>query len=254
MQIFSKNQMQWKAKKLEEGDAARFREEIDRHGIVETVIHDSYLINLASPDKTLLEKSRVAFLDEMRRAQLLGVRYLIFHPGAHVGSGEQVGIRRAADSMNWARREFGSSDVMLLLEITAGQGSLLGHSFEQLAEMMDLLEDQKGAGVCFDTCHAYAAGYDLKTRKGYEETIDSFDEIIGVDRIRAMHINDSKGKLGSHLDRHEQIGKGHIGVDGFRSLMNDHRFDGIPMLLETPEGQKEYANELRLLRSLVRRD
>ena len=252
MQIFSKNQMQWKTKPLADSDVAQFREEVSRNGIVETVIHDSYLINLASPDKALQKKSREAFLDEMQRAKLLGVRYLVFHPGAHVGSGEQAGIRTIADSMNWARNEFGSSDVTPLLEITAGQGSVLGHSFEQLAKMIDLLEDQKDAGVCFDTCHAYAAGYDVRTPKGYERTFDMFDDVIGLDRLKAMHINDSKGKLGSRLDRHEQIGKGYIGVDGFRNLMNDERFRDVPMVLETPGGEKEYARELELLRSLVR--
>ncbi|MCJ7488990.1 MAG: deoxyribonuclease IV [Thermoplasmata archaeon] len=252
MQIFSKNQMQWKTKPLADSDVAQFREEVSRNGIVETVIHDSYLINLASPDKALQKKSREAFLDEMQRAKLLGARYLIFHPGAHVGSGEQSGIKAIAASLNWVRNEFGSSDVTPLLEITAGQGSVLGHSFEQLAKMIDLLEDQKDAGVCFDTCHAYVAGYDVRTPKGYERTFDMFDEVIGLDRLKAMHINDSKGKLGSRLDRHEQIGKGYIGVDGFRNLMNDERFRDVPMVLETPGGEKEYARELKLLRSLVR--
>lgn len=252
MQIFSKNQMQWKTKPLADSDVAQFREEVSRNGIVETVIHDSYLINLASPDKALQKKSRGAFLDEMQRAKLLGARYLIFHPGAHVGSGEQSGIKAIAASLNWVRNEFGSSDVTPLFETTAGQGSVLGHSFEQLAKMIDLLEDQKGVGVCFDTCHAYAAGYDVRTPKGYERTFDMFDDVIGLDRLKAMHINDSKGKLGSRLDRHEQIGEGHIGVDGFRNLMNDERFRDVPMVLETPGGEKEYARELKLLRSLVR--
>ncbi len=254
MQIFSKNQMQWKVKPLAESDVAQFREEISRNGIVETVIHDSYLVNLASPDEALQKKSREALLDEMQRARLLGARYLIFHPGAHVGSGEQSGIKAVAASLNWVRAEFGSSDVIPLLEITAGQGSVLGHSFEQLAKMIDLLEDQKGVGVCFDTCHAYAAGYDVRTSKGYERTLDMFDDVIGLDRLMAMHINDSKGRLGSRLDRHEQIGKGYIGVEGFRNLVNDERFSDVPMVLETPAGEKEYPRELKLLRSLVRKD
>lgn len=253
MQIFSKNQMQWKAKPLQLEEAESFRISMRENGISEAVIHDSYLINLGSPDKALLKQSREAFLDEMVRAKHLGVRNLIFHPGAHMGSGEQAGLKRIAESMNWARREFGSSDVTLVLEITAGQGSVLGYSFEQLARIIDLVEDQKGVGVCFDTAHAYAAGYDVKTRAGYEKTFDQFDEVIGLDMLKAMHLNDSKVKLGSRIDRHEQIGKGLIGLEGFRNFVNDKRFERIPMVLETPEGEKGYKKELKTLRSLMRR-
>lgn len=251
MQIFSKNQMQWKAKPLDLGEAERFKTNMSEHGIVEAVIHDSYLINLASPDKELLKKSREAFLDEMVRAKHLGVRYLIFHPGAHMGAGESVGLKRIAESLNWARKEFGSGDVKHVLEITAGQGSVLGYSFEQLAKIIDMLDDQKNAGVCFDTAHAYAAGYDIKTEKGYEQTFRRFDEVIGLDMLKAMHINDSKVRQGSRLDRHEEIGKGLIGLDGFRNLMNDQRFSEIPMVLETPQAEKTYKQELKTLRSLI---
>ena len=253
MQIFSKNQMQWKAKPLDLEEAEKFVENSKQKKILETVIHDSYLINLASPDKSLLKQSREVFLEEMVRAKHLGVRYLIFHPGSHMGSGEQVGMKRIAESMNWARTEFGSGDVQLLLEITAGAGRVLGQSFEQLAKIMDQLDDQKNAGVCFDTCHAYAAGYDIKVRSGYEKTFELFDEVIGLDRLKAMHLNDSKGALGSRRDRHEQIGKGNIGLEGFRNFMDDSRWEGIPMVLETPKGEKGYKQELKLLRSLIKR-
>jgi len=253
MQIFSKNQMQWKAKPLDLEEAEKFVENSRQKKILETVIHDSYLINLASPDKSLLKQSREVFLEEMVRAKHLGVRYLIFHPGSHMGSGEQVGMKRIAESMNWARTEFGSGDVQLLLEITAGAGRVLGQSFEQLAKIMDQLDDQKNAGVCFDTCHAYAAGYDIKVRSGYERTFELFDEVIGLDRLKAMHLNDSKGALGSRRDRHEQIGKGNIGLEGFRNFMDDSRWEGIPMVLETPKGEKGYRQELKLLRSLIKR-
>ena len=253
MQIFSKNQMQWKAKPLDLEEAEKFVENSKQKKILETVIHDSYLINLASPDKSLLKQSREVFLEEMVRAKHLGVRYLIFHPGSHMGSGEQVGMKRIAESMNWARTEFGSGDVQLLLEITAGAGRVLGQSFEQLAKIMDQLDDQKNAGVCFDTCHAYAAGYDIKVRSGYERTFELFDEVIGLDRLKAMHLNDSKGALGSRRDRHEQIGKGNIGLEGFRNFMDDSRWEGIPMVLETPKGEKGYRQELKLLRSLIKR-
>lgn len=251
MQIFSKNQMQWKAKPIDLEEAERFKEQSKAHEIVETVIHDSYLINLGSPDKALLKRSREAFLDEMVRARHLGVRYLIFHPGAHMGAGEQAGLKKIAESMNWARNEFGSGDVQLVLEITAGQGRVLGYSFEQLAKIISMLEDQKNVGVCFDTCHAYAAGYDIKSKHGYARTFDLFDEVLGLKYLKAMHINDSKGKQGSRLDRHEQIGEGYIGVDGFRNLMNDKRFERIPMVLETPQGDRQYKRELKALRSLI---
>ncbi len=252
MQIFSKNQMTWRAKPLDLAEAEAFATASKEHGIVETVIHDSYLINLASPDKALLKQSREAFLDEMVRAKHLGVRSLIFHPGAHVGSGEAVGLKRIAESMDWARKESGSKDVTLVLENTAGQGSVLGHSFDQLARIIDMLEDPKGAGVCLDTCHAYAAGYDLRTKAGYETTLRQFDEAVGLDRLKAMHLNDSKGKQGSRLDRHEDIGKGFLGIECFKNIMNDARLEGIPLVLETPGGEKTYKQELGTLRSLVK--
>lgn len=252
MQIFSKNQMQWKARPLDLDVAEDFKTKSKAFKIAETVIHDSYLINLGSPDKALLQQSREAFLEEMVRAKHLGVRYLIFHPGAHMGAGEQAGLKKVAESMNWARKEFGSGDVELILETTAGQGTYLGHSFEQLARIIGYLEDQKNVGVCFDTCHAYAAGYDIKTKKGYEATFELFDETLGMQYLKAVHLNDSKGKQGSRLDRHEQIGKGFIGMEGFKNFMSDERLERIPMVLETPEGDKKYKQELKALRSLIR--
>lgn len=252
MQIFSKNQMQWVSKPLELGDAEQYKANMEVHGIQETVIHDSYLINMGSPDKVLLKRSREGFLEEVVRAKHLGVRNLIFHPGAHMGAGEQAGMKRVADSLNWVRKESGVSEVRFVLENTAGQGTVLGHSFEQLAKIIDMLDDQKNVGVCFDTCHAYAAGYDVKTQKGYERTFEMFEGVLGVGMMRAMHLNDSKGKMGSHLDRHEQIGKGMLGLECFRHFMEDDRWDGIPMVLETPLGEKGYKQELKALRALVK--
>lgn len=252
IQIFSKNQMQWNSKPISEQEALDFREGMKRYEMAEAVIHDSYLINLASPNKDALTRSREAFLDEALRAQKLGVRNLIFHPGAHTGSGESEGLRVIAESLNWVRDKFDSMDVLFVLETTAGQGSVLGYSFEQLAKIIDMLNEPKGAGVCFDTCHSYAAGYELKSKKGYEETLDLFDDVIGLDRLKAAHLNDSKGKRGSHLDRHEQIGEGHIGEEGFRNIVNDKRLDHIPMVLETPAGDKRYAQELRKLRQMIK--
>jgi len=253
MQIFSKNQMQWRAKPLDLDEAEKFKTNSSEFGIKETVIHDSYLINLRSPDKALLKQSREAFLDEMVRAKHLGVRNLIFHPGAHMGSGEQTGLKRIAESLNWARVEFGSGDVCLALEITSGQGTVLGYSFEQLAKIISMLDDQKNAGVCIDTAHAYGAGYDIKTKKGYEKTFEQFEDVVGLEFVKAMHVNDSKVPLGSRKDRHEQIGDGYIGLDGFTNFMNDDRWEGIPMVLETPQGDKMYKKELKILRSLVKK-
>jgi len=252
MQIFSKNQRQWKAKPLDPGDAEQFKKNCDDHGIEETVIHDSYLINLCSPKDEQLKRSRETFLDEMTRAKHLGVRYLIFHPGSHVGTGEKVGMKKISESLNWARCESGSNDVMLLLEITAGQGTNLGYSFEQLATMIDMLEEPDAAGICFDTCHAYAAGYDIKTKSGYRKTFELLDGVVGLDRLKAFHLNDAKGKLGSRLDRHEEIGEGFLGLECFEMFMNDDRWDGVPMVLETPRAEETYAEKLRVLRSLIR--
>ena len=253
MQIFSKNQMQWKAKPIDLEEAEKFIANSIEFGVKETIIHDSYLINLASPDRGLLKQSRETFLDEIVRAKHLGVRSLIFHPGAHMGSGEQAGLKKIAESLNWVRAEFGSGDVCMVLEITAGQGTVLGYSFDHLAKIISLLDDQKSAGVCFDTCHAYAAGYDVKTKDGYARTFDLFDDTIGLEFLKAMHLNDAKVKQGSNVDRHEQIGKGYIGLDGFRNFVNDERFSGIPMVLETPKGEKGYKQELKVLRSLIKR-
>ena len=251
IQIFSKNQMRWSSKPLAEADAEEFKASMKENAISEAVIHDSYLINLASPNKDLLKRSREAFLDEARRAEMLGIRSLIFHPGAHTGSGEATGLRTIAASLDWARERLGSGEVVFVLENTAGQGSVLGHSFEQLGRIIEMLSEPEGAGVCIDTCHSYAAGYELTTEEGYGETMDRLDDAVGFGRVRAVHLNDSKGKRGSHLDRHEQIGAGRIGDAGFRLIMNDRRFEGVPMVLETPGGVERYAEELKKLRLMI---
>ncbi len=253
MQIFSKNQRQWKAKPISIESADLFKENCEKFGVKETVIHDSYLINLASPDKGALKQSRESFLDEVVRAQHLGVRYLAFHPGSHGGAGESAGLKKIAESLNWARSEFGGGTVEFLLENTAGQGSALGYSFDQLAKVINLLDDQKRAGVCLDTCHTYAAGYDLRTKNGYGRTMDMFDDIVGLEYLKAAHLNDCKSAFGSRVDRHEQIGKGTLGLDGFRNLVNDKRLATRPMNLETPAGDKKYKQELKLLRSLIKK-
>lgn len=253
MQIFSKNQRQWRAKPADLEEAEKYQANMQKFGVLETVIHDSYLINLASPDPALLKQSREAFLDEMVRARHLGVEKLIFHPGSHTGSGEQAGLKKIAESLNWCREAFGGPGVVQVLELTAGQGSVLGKSFEQIARIIEQMDDRKNVGVCLDTCHTYVTGYDIKTKKGYKQTMDAFDDVLGLDRLCALHLNDSKGKLGSNLDRHEQIGKGFIGTEGFKNFVNDENLENVPMVLETPAGDKKYKAELKLLRSLIKK-
>ncbi len=253
MQIFSKNQRQWKSKPLTIEECDLFKDNCVKFKVKETVIHDSYLINLGSPDKDLLKKSREGFLEEMVRARHLGVTKLIFHPGSHSGSGEQAGLKKIAESLDWVREAFGGDEVHQVLELTAGSGSVLGSSFDQIAKIIGYMKHQEPVGVCLDTCHAYASGYDIKTKKGYEETIDAFDDALGLERLEAFHLNDSKGMMGSKLDRHEQIGKGYIGLDGFRNLVNDGRLEKVPMVLETPAAEKMYKKELKLLRSLIKK-
>lgn len=254
IQIFLKNSNQWKAKPLTDQDRILFREAQERSGIRPVLAHDSYLINLASPDPLLHQKSFKAFVEEMRRANFLGVPYLVLHPGAHMGAGTQSGIARIAKAL---KRTLNLVDppVSILLENTAGQGTSLGCRFEQLASIMERIGNAERVGVCLDTCHAFAAGYDIRTEKGYDAAIEEFDRLIGVDKIRAFHVNDSKKDLGSRIDRHCHIGKGFIGLDGFRYLVNDKRFTDIPKILETPKGEGFRADmkNLATLRSLIMR-
>jgi deoxyribonuclease-4 len=253
LQIFSKNQQQWRAKPLTEADIAKFKAEHQRCGSLPLVVHDSYLINLASPGDELWEKSIAAFGEELERCAALGIPYLVTHPGAHTGSGEEAGLRREADALN---RLFGAGiggDVMVLLETTAGQGSSLGHRFEHLARLIELVDHNDRLGVCVDTCHILAAGYDIRTPESYAATFEEFDRIVGLDRIKAFHVNDSQKDLGSRVDRHTHIGEGRIGIEGFRVLVNDTRFAGLPMILETPKGEdlaEDIAN-LAKLRGLI---
>lgn len=235
IQIFLKNSNQWKAKPLTEEDRALFKNAQKQSGIRPVIAHDSYLINLASPDKSLQRKSIEALIEEMERANFLNVPYLVLHPGAHVGSGVEAGIELISAALKHALDAV-EPPVALLLENTAGQGSSLGHSFEHLAAIMEKFPYQDRVGVCLDTCHLFAAGYDIRTQESYKATIQDFDRLIGVKKIWAFHINDSKKELGSHVDRHAHIGQGCIGLEAFRCLVNDRRFVRIPKILETPKG------------------
>ena len=250
IQIFSKNQNQWKAKPLSEETINRFKEALVEFDIKDTLIHDSYLINLGSVDEVKLEKSLEAFSDEIQRAEQLGVRYIVFHPGSHLGAGEDKGLENIARSLNYVIDKKSDSEVSLLLETTAGQGTNLGYRFEHLARIIDMVEDRARMGTCYDTQHTFAAGYDLRTKEGYDAVWREFDETVGLDTLKAFHLNDSRKELASRVDRHEHIGQGIIGETAFRRLMNDPRFFGIPMYLETPQGEEEYYANLKFLRSL----
>lgn len=255
IQIFSKNERQWIAKPLDADIVDRFHAERERMGIDPNllVIHDSYLINLASPKDDILEKSLAAFRDELRRGDVLGIPNLVTHPGAHTGSGVDAGLARFAQSLNEIFSELPDSRTVTLLETTAGQGTSLGRSFEDLATIIDQVEDKSRVAVCMDTCHIFSAGYDFRTPEQYAEMMTMFDEIVGIKYLRALHLNDSKMPFASNKDRHDQIGDGEIGLEGFRHFVNDARLCGLPGILETekdPAGDNDRRN-LATLRGLV---
>lgn len=248
-QIFSKSERQWKAKPLDPAVVERFRLETERTGITKLVAHDSYLINLASPKPEIREKSLAAFREELERCDALGIPDLVTHPGAHTGSGFEAGIQQFADSLNEIFDALPDNQALTLLETTAGQGTSLGRSFGELAAIIDKVEAKDRVGVCLDTCHVFAAGYDYRTPELYTTMMDEFDSAIGLDRLKVIHLNDSRFPLGSYRDRHDQIGAGEIGIEGFRQFVNDSRLAGIPGILET-EKDLEGENDLRNLETL----
>jgi deoxyribonuclease IV len=251
IQIFLKNSNQWHSKLLTEQDQALFQGAWKASSIRSVVAHDSYLINLASPDRNLRRKSLEAFIAEMRRANFLGVPCLVLHPGAHMGAGVPAGLSRVAKGLIRAI-DLVEPPIRILLENTAGQGSCLGHRFEHLAAILEKVDSPERTGVCLDTCHLFAAGYEIRTEERYKETLREFDRLIGIEKILAIHVNDSKKELGSRVDRHSHIGQGCIGLDAFRFLLNDPRFVSIPKILETPKGPgiEEDLMNLSTLRSL----
>ena len=249
--MFTKNQRQWSSPPLTEESVQAFKANCREHGFSPKHIlpHDGYLINLGNPDSGKRAQSLKAFTDEMRRCMLLGLDRLNFHPGSHLREiPEDDCLRLIADSVNAALEE--TEGVTAVLENTAGQGSNLGYSFEQLARIMELIRDSSRIGVCIDTCHSFAAGYDLKSEEGYEKTMEAFERTIGFRYLRGVHLNDSKSILGGRLDRHNSIGKGELGLEPFRRLMNDPRFEDIPMVLETID-ETLWPEEIRLLYSFV---
>ena len=253
IQIFTKSSRQWAASPYSKEEIENFKQNQKETGIGTVIAHDSYLLNLGSPDGGLRKRSVKGFIDEVERCETLGIPNLVAHPGAHMGAGEEEGIKLIAKSLDDVHKACPGYKVKVTLEITAGQGSNLGYRFEQIGRMIDATKESDRLRVCFDTEHAFAAGYDIRTEEGYERTFSEFNEVIELKCLAAFHLNDSKKEFHSRVDRHEHIGKGHIGIEGFRLLLNDKRFWGIPMCLETPKGPdlEEDRENLTLLRSLI---
>ena len=248
--LFTRNQRQWRSAPLSEKSIELFKQRCAEFGYTagDILPHDSYLINLGHPETEGLEKSRMAFLDEMQRCEQLGLDRLNFHPGSHLNKmTESECLTRIAESINWALDK--TSGVTAVIENTAGQGSNLGYTFEQIAEIIHQVKDKSRVGVCLDTAHTLASGYEIRTEEGFRDTFARFEEIIGFNYLRGMHINDSKKELATRVDRHDSVGKGVMGLKMFELLMNDSRFDGIPLILETPD-ESLWAEEIKLLYSL----
>jgi len=249
--LFTKNQRQWFSNPLTKTSISAFRENCEKldYKPFQILPHDSYLINLGHPEKEPLEKSRASFLDEMKRCELLGLDRLNFHPGSHLNLiGIEECLSRIAESINIVLAK--TSGVIAVIENTAGQGTNLGHTFEQIKLIIDGVEDKSRVGVCIDTCHAYTSGYDVKTAKGFTNTFEKFDTIIGIKYLKGMHLNDSKKDFGTRVDRHENIGTGFLGEDTFSFVVNDSRFDDMPLILETPE-ESLWEAEIKKLYSMI---
>lgn len=253
LQIFTKNASRWVQKPIDPKHVEKFHAAVEEWGAHPLLSHDSYLINLASPKEELFQKSIAAFADELERAELLGLDFLVMHPGAHVGSGVEAGIERIAAGMREAFDQVPHVKTRVLLENTAGGGSTMGRSFEELRDLLAAIDTPERTGTCIDTCHMFAAGYELRTEEGYQETMKQLDKALGARRVFALHLNDSKGDLGSHLDRHMHIGDGLIGKKGFQFVMQDDRFAGIPKILETPKVEDMDQQNLSLLEKLAKK-
>ncbi|MFH1964511.1 MAG: deoxyribonuclease IV [Acidobacteriota bacterium] len=253
LQIFVKNSNRWIGRNLGEEEALEFKTLIRQHGIKSVTAHSSYLINLASPDEALRQKSIAAFIDELKRCAYLDINSLVIHPGSHRGEGESGGIKKIVDSLSQVLDE-SDTGVQITLETTAGQGSSLGHRFEHFRDIISGLSGHPSIGVCLDTCHIFTSGYDIRTKTAYEKTMETFDSVIGFASLSLVHLNDSLKPLGSRVDRHEHIGLGYIGDDAFKNLITDPRFEKISKILETPKdraglGDLENLEKLRSFHS-----
>lgn len=253
LQIFTRNSNQWKGKPVSDADAELFRTKFAVSGLREVISHDIYLINLASPPGEMRDKSLTAFRDELETCARLGINKIVMHPGSHLTDSLQAGLARVVEAFDQLFNEVPQFEGRVLIETTAGQGSNLGRTFEELAAIISGSRYPKKFGVCFDTCHTFAAGYDIATEEGYRDTMEQFDQLIGLDRLDCFHLNDSKKGLGSRVDRHDHIGKGTLGLNPFRFILNDSRFSTVPKILETPKGDNDEmdAVNLALLRRLV---
>ena len=252
IQLFTKSSNQWRARPLPPDEIERYRANLRAAGIAPVVAHDSYFINLASTDPALHQKSMAAFLEELERAEALGIPYLVTHPGAHMGAGEESGLRQVANSIREVLKQTKGYMAEVVIETAAGQGTSLGHRFEQIAALLDQIGIPERTGVCLDTCHVFAAGYDIRGPDGYAGVLGAFDTIVGIPNLRVIHLNDSKKELGCRVDRHEHIGKGAIGLDAFRCLVTDPRLRGVPMILETPKDDDFATADRRNLDTLRR--
>ncbi len=250
LQIFTRNQRQWDVADLTQEEIERFRQAWDAWGPYPVAAHTSYLINLGGSGADVRARSRQALVRELVRCEQLGIPMLVMHPGSHTGAGQEAGLARLSGGLDHCLRESGVTRVRILLETTAGQGTGLGSTFAELRQILDRVENPDRYGVCFDTCHVFAAGHDLSTKAGYEATMEAFERTIGLSRIGFFHLNDSKTPCGSRRDRHEHIGLGHIGLSGFGLLLNDPRFDAVPMVLETPKGEDLELDRQNLQRLL----
>lgn len=253
LQIFTRNSNQWKGKPVSEIDAALFRSKFAASGLREVVSHDIYLINLAAPPGETRDKSVAAFRDELETCARLGINKVVMHPGSHLTDSPQAGLARVVEAFDLIFSEVPQFEGRVLIETTAGQGSNLGRTFEELGAIVAGSRFPEKFGVCFDTCHTFAAGYDTATEEGYRDTMAQFDRIIGLERLHCFHFNDSKKGLGSRVDRHEHIGQGALGLNPFRFILNDPRFATVPKILETPKGDSDEMDgvNLALLRGLV---
>lgn len=251
--FFTKNQRQWFSPPLSKAAIADFRDNCEKYDFrpFQILPHDSYLINLGNPEREALEKSRASFLDEMRRCELLGLDRLNFHPGSHLNKiSIDECLIRIAESINITLEK--TRGVMVVIENTAGQGTNLGHTFEQIRYIIDHIEDKSRVGVCIDTCHAFTSGYDVQTEQGFKETLRKFGEVVGFEYLKGMHLNDTKKEFGSRVDRHANLGEGLLGDDTFSLIVNDNRFDNMPLILETPE-ESLWQTEIEKLYSLIKK-